>query len=225
MNFLGIVQRVWRESGRAGSGPVTLAGATGDAVKIADRVNDAYAEIQRMPREWRWMRGTALLDLPAQTLHSVASLGVDRLGKFIDEDEEYYARAATTAAPGSAWKLYQMDWSRFNQNFVAVDHAVGPPQFWSVSPAGELAIGPPPDAVYRFRFDYRRTVHQLQVDTDAPEMPEEFHMAVTWRALAEVASDDSAPEIYSRAVSNYDNLLTDLVDDQAQRIGVRWRPE
>ena len=171
------------------------------------------------------MRGSSSVALPAAMAHAKTAIDGTRFGQFIDESEEYKPTAFLASNPASEWRLIQLDWERFRQRFIVGQHMPGPPQFWSIGPAGELYVGPTPDQGYTYRFDYRKSLQRLAGDAHTPEMPEDFHDAIVWRALMSVASSDSDANTYSRAAGEYEDVESDLITDQAARIGVRWRPD
>ena len=56
MNYLELVQRVAQEAGISGTPSTAENLSIGDHKRIADWVNTAYGDIQRLANDWRWMR-------------------------------------------------------------------------------------------------------------------------------------------------------------------------
>lgn len=223
MNFIGLVRETWVESGRSGAGPGSVTQISGDALRITACVRDAWLAIQAMPRNWRWMRRTAAVALPAQMSHATTAFDATRLSHFVDESEEYRPTAYLASNPANEWPLRQLDWERFRSMFVVGQHQPGPPQLWSVDDQGQLRIGPTPNQGYTYRFDYVVTPQVLAADTDTPEMPAQFHPAIKWRAVMQRSLQDNDASTYDRARVHYEEIESALISRQGERIGVRWR--
>lgn len=58
MNYIQLIQRLKRESGRSGAAPASAATLAGDDVLLGDWIADAWREVQRRRMDWGWMRKT-----------------------------------------------------------------------------------------------------------------------------------------------------------------------
>lgn len=222
MNFLQIARRVKQESGRSGT-IASVSGAIGDDALIVNWSIDAWREIQRMPRKWAWMRRTATPTLAVQMEHAKTVFDLSRFGVFLPETDEYWPTAYDPANPATEWRIRWLPYEEFRRRFVVGTHAAGPIQYWAVSPTGTMLVGPTPDIAYVVRIDYLTSTQVFSADADVPEMPEEFHMAIVWRALMSCAASDAANEVYARARGEYDAIESDLIFDQAERITINAR--
>lgn len=220
MNLIQLAQRVKLESGRSGAAITTLTGLPNADLRIVNWVADAWLEIQRMPRNWRFMQR----ELDGPTVAGVrgytgAELDGDaQVGKWYPLSKEGYFVTAEKEA-GKAWRLRPVEkWDRFRDAFEVTESQPGPPQFVAISPENKLFVGPTPDGIYTIRAKFFRALTQLTAEDAEPDMPDDFHMVIVWRALMEVAAYDAANEVYQRASVNFDNLLDDLITDQAEQI-------
>lgn len=219
MNYLQLVQRLHRESGRSGSGPTTITGATKDHARLFDWVADAWRNLQSRPIDWRWMREG--LDGPttlAQTSYTGADLGASDFGRWRQLSHDYTVKAYLAAAPTQVWRLMWLELDEFKRRFEDQAPAAGQPQFWSISDDDELMIGPQSDVVYQIKAEYHREPSELAADGDEPELPNRHHMILVWAALVQVGIFDNAPDVLSRARDNFAAMEASLIDDSARLI-------
>ena len=87
---------------------------------------------------------------------------------------------------------------------------------WTFDEANQLIVGPQPALAYKLRMEFWKSPTELAADVDAPDMPEEFHLLLMWRALQEVAKFDAAPEVLARAEKNHAGLMHRLLLDQSR---------
>jgi hypothetical protein len=224
VNLVQIARRVKSESGRSGSGPASVALATGDDRRIIDACIDEWRDIQLEPYQWRWMRRSARVTLPLQMSHTTASLGLSRMARPKRQNDDYFVTAALESDPTREWQVREVSWDWFRQNLIVNTPASGPAQFWSWSPERELYVGPTPDQSQLLRLDYFVKPQELAADADTPEMPEEYHMLIVWRALMSIGVFDAANEIYVRARDGADAMMDRLIDDQGEKMIVSARP-
>lgn len=223
MNFLQLVQRAKRESARSGGTIASVALTSGDDQRIVGWVNDAWVDLQRRSHGWDWMRkeltGSLVAGTRGYTALSLNALATD-FGRWLPASIEHYAPQVAMAS-GQRINLKFRDWDAFRSAFELQDHAAGDPQYWSVAPDRKLYVGPTPSAACTLRLGYYKQPYELVLDADTPDMPSEFHTLLVWRALMELASFDSAVEVYARASVNYENADTDLRQQCAPRLYFR----
>jgi hypothetical protein len=234
MTFLELVNRLKLESGRSGGDVVSVATATGNDLRLVNWVAAAYDKIQRKTDEWRWMRSTVLASITASQMAQAPA--TDMLAQPADTDppanfrgfrapsDDYTVTILDPANPAAEWPLQWLAYDEFRRRYLVGTHEAAPPVNWSVSPDNKLMIGPTPDIVYHVRFDYRQAVVTLAADADEPAMPAEYHMAIVWEALKSLASFDNAPEVYTRARDELDEIYEDLWNDQGPKLIINARP-
>lgn len=214
MNYLQLVQRLNRESGRSNGQsqkPVSFAAADADDLRMMDWVSDAWTEVERDPHPWKWRRASLASALIIGTkVYSAASLAASDLWRFKRSADEYDPSVYITGSEVDEYSLSWMSYDEFRSTYILGAEPNGRPLHWSVSPSEELLIGPAPDVDFNVRFDYYTRATELAVETDTPTMPSEYHALLVWRALMDVASADAAPEVYSRAQANYKKVKGDL---------------
>jgi hypothetical protein len=75
-------------------------------------------------------------------------------------------------------------------------------------------LGPKPDGVFTVSGQYWKKPQALAADADEPEMPDEFHMLIVWKALEHYALYESAAESLVRAQKEQKWYMNRLEIDQ-----------
>lgn len=209
MNFLELCQAVALESGTIPTTttlPSTVVGQTGRLGLVVSYVRQAWNDIQNAHRAWRWMQGefTGVLTIGVDRYAGTDFTDVDTLSAitrfsqwgFRDDDEDTsvstYLTSAGVAYEGS---LRSREWEHFRQTFLRGTQTAGPPAYYSITPAGELIVGPVPDASYTINGPYRKSAQTLAANSDIPEMPVDFHSIIKDRALNYLEAYDEGVRI------------------------------
>lgn len=226
MNLLGIAQRVKAESGRSIGTPLaTVAGVTGSDALIVAACQDAYRDIQNMPRgKWKWMWLQALGTLGVDNMvYPAAALNAPTWSYWKPESDDYRPSCFDPANAQTEWNLRFLDFDTFARRFLKGAHQDGAPQYWTVDNAGAFNVGPKPSLAYTLRADYFTVPQELVLDTDIPKMPDRFHMLIVWNALISVAISDNAAEKIAKGENMGSPLLDALILDQGERLRITAR--
>ena len=216
MNYLQLVQRLHRESGRSTAAPTTVVNANERHARLFDWVADAWRNLQ-IEREWRWMRTTLDVALTVgQQTYTGAGLGADRFRRWRLDDDTYNPWLYIDGSPNTLWPLQYTQLDEFRELYVYRTWGATTPVAWTFDEANQLIVGPQPALAYKLRMEFWKSPTELAADEDAPDMPEEFHLLLMWRALQEVAKFDAAPEVLARAEKNHAGLMHRLLLDQAR---------
>lgn len=221
MDFLRLSQRLAVESGTVGAGnqPISVDGQTGRLASIVEWVRQAYAEIQNERVSWRWLRAEFSAETTAGTArYTAAGWNLPRFAEWVDvtgDGMSIYRTADGQATEQSMREIPFEDWRR---RFDRGAQQQGFPGQWSISPAGEFLVGPIPDDTYTIRGEYRKAPQILVANTDIPEMPERFHMAIVYRAMMLLAEYDEGGVAMATAARKYTEMMADLRRDQLPRV-------
>lgn len=190
--YLEICQAVARESGTVSvlGQPETTVGQTGRLQRILNWVNTAYGDIQRAETTWRWLQ----YDFKGQTIAAVgvydaAAMGIaGRFSRWVDRGEEgenFFSLYKTSDGPAEEGFLRVVNWQIFRRHYLIGNRTTeqGKPSAISIDDQGKLRLYPLPDDVYTLRGRYVRSPQKLISDHDVPEMPQDFHDAIQWKAL------------------------------------------
>lgn len=222
--FLALCQAVARESGtfpNVDTDPQTTVSQEGRLLRLVYWVNDAWGEIQREQRLWRWMQAEAIGDMVAGANgYNGSALGVSaRFGEwlpFADGTDCQVSRWDPEIGRSDEGFLPFVDWMQFRQVYLSGANAekTGKPAVCSLSPNGELTVFPKPDKAYKLRCPYRKSAQQLAGDGDVPEMPGDFHDAIKWKGLVYLGMFDEATEQKAEWQSKYGRVMGHLRSSQ-----------
>jgi hypothetical protein len=81
---------------------------------------------------------------------------------------------------------------------------------------GKLLLGAAPDKAYTFAGQYWKAPQTLALDTDAPDLPEQFHDLVKWRAVIKVSGKDGAFTDRLVAQAEFSAMYRQMVNDQTR---------
>ena len=217
MNYLQLVQRLHRESGRSTAAPTGVSGASERHARLFDWIADAWRELQT-EREWRWMRSTldVALTVGQQTYNATSDLGATRFRRWRLDDDTYNPFLYINGSPNTLWPLQYTQLDEFRELYVYRTWGNTTPVAWTFDEANQLLVGPQPALAYKLRQEFWKEPTELAADADEPDMPSEFRLLLMWTALEEVAKFDAAPEVLARAEKNRAGMAHKLLMDQAR---------
>lgn len=234
MNYLQLTNRL---IGECGSGLGTLATlvspAAGEATRMIDWVADAWNEIQIEQYSWDWARPqitfTTTNQLQRYTPAAIFAAGLNEVtgapltGLTLQQWTKKSFRGWRTSIGYPDEQIINfMDWDDFrNIYYYATQHTnYARPVIVSVAPDKSLWFGPIPDQAtgpgdsYTIACECWLAPQVLAVDADTPLMPPQYHMAIVYRAMMAYAGYESAPEVFARGKSLYDEMMNKLYVDQ-----------
>lgn len=199
MNFLELCQRVANDSGTipGDSSPSTVVGQTGRLKTIVRWTNDAWRSIQNAHESWLWLRSDfSGPTVAAQREYTGVQLGVaSRFGEFIYDGsatENRYSIYLTATGVSDQGQLRYRPYDDFFTLFMRGVQTNQRPAYFTITPAGKLALHPIPDDVYTVVGPYRKDVQDLSADADIPEMPTRFHDIIADAALMLLGTKDES---------------------------------
>lgn len=219
MIYLQLVQSLSRECGVSGpsSGISTVANASGEAKRLCDWIAQSWREVQLEHAEWMWM----LKDVQFDTvLHQQAYPPADAplsLTDFQRWDVNSFRSYITATGIGSEMFVMPQDYKEFRDYwmFGARRTTYGRPISLTVRPNDKaLMIGLAPDQTYTMIGQYYSKPTTLSADADEPEMPDQFHMIIVYRAMIHYGMYEAAPEVVQRGENMYNEMLLRLEIDQ-----------
>jgi hypothetical protein len=227
MTYLELVQAVARESGTYDPDalPPTTVAATGRDLTVCQWVTEAYVQIQTEERTWRWMEA----EFSGQTIASVqsydaAAMGIaDRFSRWIARDsrgESLFSTYLTATGQSDEGFLEVSDWEDFRRDAMvgAMASQTGKPSRITVAPDRKLYLYYTPDDAYTVRGRYYKAPQILSGDVTEPEMPQEHHRAIVWRALRLMGTYDEATTQFPLWSMWEDSYMSRLRQDQMPQI-------
>lgn len=214
MNFLAGVQRLASECG-AGA-PITVAGQTGNNLRLVNWFNTAWMDIQSAHDDWGWMR-TSLTPFPTvagkQTYAPAADLSLTDFGAWAQDSFRVYETSAGINSETFLWYIPYEEW-RDTYLKGALRTTTSRPIHVTVAPDKSLGFGPITAAGYSIVGDYFKLPSELSGDSATPSLPVQYHMAIVYRAMMHYGQYYAAAEVYQRGETEFNKLMTRMRNDR-----------
>lgn len=211
MTYLELVQKAISWSRVRSTEPSTLVGATGLVKEMMDQVANAWEELQLERQDWFWNTEQDATGIIAEgsdrfflrTNTSVGSPKNNISGKIVydpdtsaasvvaadlDDIQYYIMRCTVKYSPTT--QLYPeksltfIKWDEWPYHTNDAKAETGPPLFYTLSPDGNMAVYPVPDADYRLYFRAPKVPQVLSADADEViGIPEFMQKGIIWRAI------------------------------------------
>ena len=222
--FLELCQRASKECGVSLTGPSATSGQTGRLGQIVDWVQSAWTDIQTKRNDWLFMRSSF-------TVSTTSGDGQYAFGDCTDTGTSSTITAfrdwcrdtpmkiyLTSAGQPTETDLVFIDYRDWFARYNLGNQTNGYPRHWSRHPNGNLLLGQKPDGIYTVGGDYMKAATELSGDSDTPEIPAEYRMAIVYRAMMFYGRYNAAPEVFNDGQTGFNRLLREMVRTQAPAI-------
>lgn len=191
---------------------------TGEFRRICSWVSQAWVEIQEHIEDWEWMRFPCSFNTVAlQQTYTPVQVGINNFGRWRTDSFRSYL---TAAGVGNEIPLQQYDYNSFRDYYLlgARKTVYSRPIAIAVAPNKSLVLGLAPNDVYTVSGEYYQTPQVLAQDTDVPNMPSRFHMAIVHKSILKYGAFNAAYEVIQEHQQLYSAVLNKLEADQAPTI-------
>lgn len=179
--------------------------------RIVAWVNMAWIDVQTEHPNWRWMRASATVATTASdNSYAPSEFSTTNFGHWIPNTFRCYT---TSVGQSDEQHLIYMPYDQWRNiyDFGANATQTGRPAHFSVGPDQSVKLGPAPNSTgYTIKADYQKEPSDMSGDSDTPDMPDEFHVMLVWKALMYYAAFESAPEVYQSAEREYKRHMSKL---------------
>jgi hypothetical protein len=194
--FLELAQETRALSGIGGTGPVSVATASGIEARIVNYVKNSWIDIQTHPKKWKWMWGRYLAPVPGgaplQTIVNTREYPLTGVNKVrVNSFRSYLTATGISDRQRMVW----LSWAKFDRAHGTVDELANRPIRVTRDPTGQLVLYPKASGVYSIEFEFFKTAQVLAANADVPEMPTDFHQLIVYEALKRFGKAEDAPEI------------------------------
>ena len=224
MNYLQLTQRLARECGVSGVGPASVTGQIGEASRLVNWINDAWVELQGLHNTWNWMRKPFAWETVAGTGDYLPSAITNTLTGSAMTDMRYWykdtfrCQKKSIGIQDEQW-LVEWEYYVFRNTYRFNVQVNGRPVVFAENPQGKaLMLGQIPDDVYIITGEYQKKAYSLVANEDTPDIPEQYHMIIVYKAMLSYGLFEAASEVIARAERQYQNLLTQLEHEQLQEV-------
>lgn len=221
MNFLQLINRARVECGVSGaSTPLTTAqNLTGEAARIASWVNSAWVDIQTAKDDWQFMRtGFTFNTVTQQQVYTPTDVGV--ASTFANWKRDSFRASSVGQSYKDEQLMNYMEYNTYRNlyQYGNMRTTYARPVVVSITPEKYLGFGSIPDQPYVIVGEYYTKPVEMSADTDAPSLPDRFHMMIVYRAMMFYGGYEAAPEVLTRGKEEFDRLMNRLDIDQLPTI-------
>lgn len=220
MNYLQLVQRLRQECGISGTGPTAVTGQTGMSALLVSWIDSAWVQIQGLHNNWNWMREPFAFQTAANVGDYLPATTTNTLTGELLTDLRYWHkdtfRAQRTAVgiQDEQW-LVEWEYQVFRNTYRFNLQVPGRPVVFAEKPNGKaIMLGQIPDQVYLITGEYQVRAKSLVAADDVPDMPEEYHLMIVYKAMQSYALYEAAAEVLNRGQVEYQKLLTQIEREQ-----------
>lgn len=216
MNYLEMVGHLHSLCGVSGPAPATVLGQTGERDRLVGWIRRAWDMIQAQSPAWLWMQAEFNFQTAVgQRNYSLVEAGI--LSRFRRWDVESFRCFLTSTGVPDEQFLVHWDYPILRDTYLLGSQSTNQsrPVVFAIEPQSRsIVLADIPDQVYTVRGRYFRGHQVLTADADIPEMPEDFHWAIVYRAMMMYANYESAGDVMAEGVSGYRPLMVQLSGDQ-----------
>lgn len=218
MNFLELVNSTRENCGVPGT-IATVAGATNESLLLINWVRQALKEIEQDRPDWEWMRKPFSFNtvVAKQSYSAATDIGLADFGYWRNNSFRIYL---TSAGVANEIILDQYEYNLFRDYYLLGSRklAYARPAAIAVSPDRSLVLGLAPSDIYTVSGEYFRVPQVLSADTDIPDMPERYHMAIVYKAMVKYGNYWAAPEQTQAGASQLSALMNTMAADQTPTV-------
>ena len=214
MNKLELVQRLRRKCGVTGADPTSLTGQPEDIARLIDWINEAWMDIQLQRQDWHWMREAFSVALTnGQATYTPAQCGITSFGNWaIDNFRNYVTATGTQSEIFMDYVAYE-SW-RDTYYYGANRSVYTRPIVATITPDKQLALGPIGSDAYTVTGSYYKLATEMATDSATPSLPEQFHMAIVYRAMMFYGAFEAAQEVYSEGDAEFKKMMSRITLNQ-----------
>jgi len=218
MNLLQLVNQARVECGVSGPALSTAQNLSGESLRMAAWVKQAWIDIQTSKEDWLFMRNSFTFNTTAQVWeYSATDAGLTDFGNWKRDS----FRCSTVGFDHKDEQLMNyMEWTTYRNlyQYANMRQTYARPVVVSIMPNKDLAFGAIPNLAYVIDGEYYTQPVDLVADTDVPLIPARYHMMIVYRAMMYYAGYESAPEVLSRGDFEFRRQYSRMEIDQLPTI-------
>jgi hypothetical protein len=218
MNLLQLVNQARVECGVSGPTLSTAQNLSGESLRIAAWVKQAWIDIQTSKEDWLFMRESFSFNTTAEVWeYSATDAGLTDFGNWKRDS----FRCSTVGFDHKDEQLMNfMEWTTYRNlyQYANMRQTYARPVVVSIMPNKDLAFGAIPNLAYVIDGEYYTQPVDLVDDTDVPLIPARYHMMIVYRAMMYYGGYESAPEVLSRGDFEFRRQYSRMEIDQLPTI-------
>jgi hypothetical protein len=221
LNYLQLARAAASECGVSQTGPTDTTSQSGRLLQIVNWINRSWMDIQTKRNDWLFMRSSFTLDTTASDYQYASTDATDTATSSAIANFRDWCKDPTltiylvSAGVGTETRLHFLDYRDFCELYLVGSVTNSYPRHWTRAPNGNLWLGPTPDAIYRVSGDFMHSATELSGDSDTPELPNEYHMAIVYRTMMKYGRYIGANEVFTDGQAEYARMLREMIRTQA----------
>ena len=223
MNYLQLVNTARRECGVSGSSTelTSTANLSGESLRMANWVNQAWIDVQTAKEDWQWMRAPVQFNtVTQQQTYTPTQAGVG--STFGNWKRDSFRCSSVGQNYADEQLLNYMEYTTFRNlyQYGNMRTTYARPVVVSIVPGTDksLGFGAIPDQPYVITGEYYKKPVDFSADTDTPAIPDRFQMMIVYRAMMYYGGYEAAPEVFARGEQEFKRLMNRLNIDQLPTI-------
>lgn len=215
--FLQLVQRLRSEAGVSGADPVTCQNQSGELLRLVRWINEAYLDIQNHHHDWFFLRNSYTFKtntVNPQQSYAPVQCGIANFGAWKPDSARIYS---TGLGVSNEMILPYIGWDEFRNLYLYGNMRLTQqrPVLHAIDPDYNLWLGATPDiSGYTIDGEYYQAPVYMLNDTDLPILPNQYQMAIVWKALIAYGLYEGAAEAVDRGTAEYGTLMLRLQNRQ-----------
>jgi hypothetical protein len=200
----------------SGTGPSAVTGQNGQYLRLVDWVADADEWICGLWQNWRF------LWVDDHTFSLVVGVREYSGSPYIPTDLRVWIPDSFVLNPTASdyKKLTEIDYGEWRSRLKWGSFTNQQPSAFTIKPDNSLAFDNPADSTAdTFQAEYWKRPTRMAANTDNPNVPTAYEMAIIYRVKMWYAEFEDAPEIYKSAVQDYSAWLARLEAEQLPELG------
>lgn len=205
------------ECGVSLTGPDSTTGQTGRLGQIVHWVNAAWLDIQTRHNDWRFMRSSFSVSTTASDGKYVITDCTDTVSSatmttdgFRDWCRESFKLYLTSAGSGTETDLLFIDYQDWYERYNIGQQTDSYPNQFTIDHDMGILLAPKPDGIYTLRGEYMKAATELSGNSDTPEIPAEYRMAIVYRAMMKYGRYSGAVEVFNDGQAEYMRMMREV---------------
>ena len=232
MNRLDMINSAIMECGVSGGPITTSAGLQGSLFRIASWIDTSWNELQIEHDDWNWMRSSNILGQGASfvpiagaftatlgTGAGTVGIDVDSFGKW---DRTTFRCFTTLVGNSNETFMDEIPFDTWRDSYMygAMRQVQTRPVAVAIGPDESVNFGPPSNGLYTLTSDFWMAPTPMASDIAVPAgLPLRFHMLPVYRTMIKYGGYESAPDVYSRGIFEYNKMFAQLENLRLPQIG------
>jgi hypothetical protein len=132
--------------------------------------------------------------------------------------ETFRSQRTSIGVQDEQW-LVEWEYQVFRNTYRFNLQVAGRPVVFAEKPNGKaIMLGQVPNETYSITGECQVRATNLVADTDVPDMPEEYHLMIVYKAMQSYGLYEAASEVLSRGQIEYQKLLTQIEREQLEDV-------